>query len=446
MTASSKTSSKAKNPSGVQTASMNMLYTPSPAESASAAASHPLRKSVFLISFAAFLAVNIILTFTEPYSFDPYKFLYKGWAWWTIDCLRHEKETHNVALMGSSLMVSAVAGCDANFLNKPLDLTAYHKASYLDKLLATKFGGEFDTYNLSAPGQMPSDAYLTLQAMVNTEHRPDAVIYGIAPRDFFDSFLSSPTDTEPFKYLKRVVNTDDVASGLYRSPIPHLDWLLQKNLYFYTYSLDLQMGLRHNLRKLIAVIVPQPQTNTPFTWYDRKKLLPTYLAGEYAPGCMVAGTLTRAQASKQYVDNSAEYRERYKKPEPHIYQTQLYFLRKIAAYCRREKIKLVLVNMPLTELNISMLKPEAHTMYLKTIENFGVDQGIATFDLCDTQAFKQEDFHDTVHMNAFGGKKFFERLANVLAANPGTAKAFKLSGAELAEHTALATSGKGGVN
>jgi hypothetical protein len=404
------------------------------------------KKSIFFISFVAFLAINVTLTFTEPYAFDPYKFLYRGWAWWTIDNLRRDKQPHNVALMGSSLMVSAVAGCDANYLNQPIDLTEYHEASYLDSLLTTTFGGEFSTYNLSAPGQMPSDAYLTLQAMVNTDHRPDVVVYGIAPRDFIDSFLSSPTDTEPFRYLKRIVNIDDVASGLYRSPIPHIDWLLQRNLYFYAYSLDLQMALRHNLRNLIAILVPQPPTNNPFTWYDRKKLLPAYLAGEYVPGCMVAGTLDRATAKKEFIDNSAEYKERYKKPEPHIYQTQFYFLRKIASYCRREKIKLVLFNMPLTQLNISLLKPEVHTNYLKAIENFGVDQGIATFNACDKAAFGREDFHDSVHMNAFGGKKFFNRMVNTLASNPATAAVFKQAGEELSKRTSLASSGKGGIN
>jgi hypothetical protein len=404
------------------------------------------KSSVFFISCVAFLAINITLSFTEPYAFDPYKFLYRGWAWWTIDNLRRDKQPHNVALMGSSLMVSAVAGCDANFLNQSIDLTEYHKASYLDSLLVTKFGGEFNTYNLSAPGQMPSDAYLTLQAMVNTDHRPDVVVYGIAPRDFIDSFLSNPTDTEPFRYLKRIVNIDDVASGLYRSPIPHIDWLLQRNLYFYAYSLDLQMALRHNLRNLIAILVPQPPTTTPFTWYDRKKLLPTYLAGEYVPGCMVAGTLDKAAAKQQFVDNSAEYKERYKKPEPHIYQTQFYFLRKIASYCRREKIKLVLFNMPLTKLNIGLLKPEVHTNYLKAIENFGVDQGIAIFNACDTRVFGREDFHDSVHMNAFGGKKFFNRVVNTLASNPATCAVFKQAGEELSKRTSLASTGKGGVN
>lgn len=251
------------------------------------------KRSIFLVSLIAFLAINITCSISAPFDFDPYKFIYHGWAWWILDDLRHDRGQHNLALLGSSLMVSAVAGCDANFLNKPIDLSRYHKASYLDNLLSTTFNGTFNTFNLSAPGQMPSDAYLTLQAMVNANKRPDIVIYGVAPRDFIDSTLSSPTDTEPFRYLKRIVNIDDVAGQLYRSPMMRLDWFLQRNIYFYQYSLDLQMSINRKIQKALAILVPAPPTKTPFTWWDRQKLLPNYLGGELIPGSMVAGPLDR---------------------------------------------------------------------------------------------------------------------------------------------------------
>src|SRR5215470_9651366 len=153
---------------------------------------HRRIKSCFLLALGLFVLLNALLSFYAPIQFDAFKFPYKGWDWWTINDLRRRAEVHNVALLGSSLMVSAVAGCDANFLNKNLDLANYHKCSYLDHRLRTTFGGSFDTFNLSAPGQMPSDAYLSLRAMVNCANRPDVVIYGIAPRDLIDSTLSSP--------------------------------------------------------------------------------------------------------------------------------------------------------------------------------------------------------------------------------------------------------------
>ena len=349
--------------------------------------------------------------------------------------LRHDTQLHNVALLGSSLMVSAVAGADAVHSLKSIDLTQYHKATYLDYQLSQRIKGDFNTFNLSAPGQMPSDAYLTLKSMINVSQRPEVVIYGIAPRDFIDSTLSSPADTEPFRYLRRIVNIDDVASGLYHSPIPRLDWCLQRSVYMYANALDIQMSANEWLTETMAHVVPRPtKTNRPFTWWDRTHVLPQYLKGEIIPNSMLAVPLTPAQAAAQTSDNTAEYRERYKHPEPSTYQLQFYFLRRLAYYCRKEKIELVLVNMPITQQNISLLNPTVYLQYVQAIKAFGYDNNVAVLDLCNWSQYVPGDFHDSVHLNAFGGKKFLWHLAEGLAAWPRTRLALEMAGAELRRH------------
>lgn len=389
----------------------------------------------FLVAALFYVAINAGLSFGTPFEFDPYRFVYKGWAWWTMQALKTDTELHNVALLGSSLVVSAVSNCDANHFLTSFDLTKYHKAGYFDYLLHKKLKGEYNTFNLSAPGQMPSDAYLTLKAMVNVSQRPEVVIYGIAPRDFIDSTLSSPVDTEPFKYLRRIVNIDDVASGLYRSPIPRLDWFLQRTVYLYGNSLDIQMSTNDGITEVMSHVVPQPQkTNRPFTWWDRTHILPKYLAGEIIPNSMLAVPTTPADARRQYTDNVAEYRERYKRPEPSIYQTQFYFLRKLASYCHKEKIELVLVNMPLSQANIALLKPDVYQQYLQAIKEFGYNMNMPVLDLCAPGYYMKEDFHDTVHLNAYGGKKFIWTLVETLAKLPRTRRALTLAGDELARH------------
>src|SRR5262245_43770233 len=70
-------------------------------------------RSAFLLALAIFIASNAACSFFTPIRFDPYKYTYRGWSWWAIDDLRNSGEVRNVALLGSSLMVSAVAGCDA---------------------------------------------------------------------------------------------------------------------------------------------------------------------------------------------------------------------------------------------------------------------------------------------------------------------------------------------
>lgn len=404
------------------------------------AAKEPGRKRVFMMACACFVLLNIALTFFAPIKFDEYKFPYRGWAWWTMNDLKRGKADHNIALLGSSLMVSVIAGADANHLNKNLDLTSYHKASYLDDQLRARFPGSFNTFNLSAPGQMPSDAYLALRAMVNTANRPDVVIYGVAPRDFIDSTLSSPASTEPFKYLKRFVNIDDVAFAVFRDPFARLDWLMQRSIYLYGSSLDFQLAFNDFATEFLQTAVPRPYNNPRFTWWDRVRLMPQYLPGEIHPEAVMAGPIDRKTADERYSDNTKEYQDRYRSPDPHTYKTQIYFLKRLAKFCHQERIELVLVNMPITLYNVGMLQPGVYMKYLQAMRELAVEANMPFYDLANFAMYQRNDFHDSVHLNAFGGRKFLDDLVNRLANDGRCRGAFILAGQQLDRNKSIAAS------
>lgn len=403
--------------------------------------SRPL-KSSFVVALCLFALMNGCLSFFEPVTFDLFKYPYKGWAWWMMNDLRKTQDTHNVALLGSSVMLSAIASCDANYVNACLDQACYHRAVYLDHKLRTRFGGSFSTFNLSVPGQMPSDAYLALRTMVSTAHRPDVVIYGVFPRDFIDSTLSSPADTEPFKYLRRFVTLDDVYAAVFRSPFTKLEWWLGRVVYLYGYSLDLQMAFVELADKFLATYVPQPFNNPRFTWWDRVRLLPAYLPGEVHASAVMAVPTTREEAARQWRDNTLEYQQRYKSPDAHVYRTQLNFLKQIARFCQKERIELIVVNMPVTAYHIGMLKPGIYTRYVQAMKEEAIRGRYTFYDLCDIGRYEQIDYTDPVHLNAFGGKKFIDHLVEMLAIDRRAASALVMAGQQLERHQALAASGK----
>ncbi len=391
-------------------------------------------KSTFLLALLLFGALNFYLDFNTPISFDQYRYAYKSWAWWAMNDLRTSPEVHNVVLLGSSLVVSAIGACDANYHKKGLDLTQYHKAAYLDHRLRTTFGGSFSTFNLALPGQMPSDAYLALRAMVNCAHRPDVVIYGIAPRDFLDSTLNSPVDTEPFQYFRRLVNLDDVANRMFRTPLAKLDWFLHRNFYLYGKAMDFQLACVDLTTEFLSKAVPVPAGGKPFTWWDRTKLLPSYLPGEIVPNAVMSTPTTLKEALAAYSDNSKEYQARYKSPDPLTYKTQIYFLREMAKFCRKERIELIVVNMPVTIENAMILHPQVFYNYKQAMRAICDQDKITYFDLCDFEAFRAPDFHDTVHMNAFGGTKFLDLLVRAMTVDMRASSALALAGKELERH------------
>ncbi len=397
-------------------------------------------KSTFLLGLAIFVVLNAGLSFFNPIHFDPYKFNCRGYNWWIMNDLRSHQQIHNVALLGSSTMISAVAGSDANYLGKSLDMTKHHLAKYLDSKLQGAFGGSFDSFSLAAPGQMPSDAFLSLKAMVNTSNRPDVVIYGVAPRDFIDSTLAGPSDTEPFLYLTRFVNIDDVAAAVFRNPITKLEWWLKKVVYLFGYSLDCKLVVLEEASAVFDRMLPRPFSQHPFTWWDRVRMLPGYLPTEIRPEAVMTQPIDAESARSHYKDSTFEYLQRYKSPDPRTYRTQMYFLRKMAEYCHKERIELVIVNMPITFYNASMLRPGIYSKYLQSLQQFAWNYNVCYYDLCDFASFKREDFHDDVHMNAFGGQKFFDRVVAAMAKEKRAAGAMAMSGMEMANRRAIAAS------
>lgn len=396
-------------------------------------------RSTFLLAGAIFLAMNALMSFFTPFPFEPYKFNYKGWTWWTFNALRKSDRISNIALVGSSTMVSAIAGCDANFLKRGLDLTEHHRASYLEHLLKSRLPkGEFETFSLAAPGQMPSDAYISLKAMVATSSRPDIVIYGLAPRDFIDSTLSAPGDTDAFRYLTRIVGIDEVAQRVFRSPLSKLDWCFQRLIFMYGNSLDFRMALTDGVTAFVDTTLPRPWTKKPFTWWDRRDLLPGYLPAEIHPEAVMAGQIDLETAKSKYKDNTVEYIQRYKQPDDHVYKTQMYFMGKIADYCRKERIELVLVNMPVTIQNLRILKPEKYLDYLNKLQSFSMMQKISFYNLNDFSRYNQQDFHDSVHLNAFGGQKFFQDVSTAILKDTPVNELVTMAGEHLARQRAAA--------
>lgn len=395
--------------------------------------------SSFLSAALIFLLLNVALACTKPISFDPYAFPYRGWVWWQIHDLRTSPEHHNVVLLGSSLVISAINCCDANFLNKKFDQSEYHAAAYLDHCLAQKFGGKFKTFDMATPGQSPADAFLGLKAMVKMGNKPDVVIYGIAPRDFIDGTMDDIADGESYRYFSRFFGQADTEPDLaYHWPIRKLEYDLQRALYLSGSAMDLQMLWQNSAAKVLDKLVPNPPQGEYFTWWDRNKFFPKYKAGDmYAGACMVEPMLPGA--AHKFVDNTKDYQDRYKSPRKWVYYAQIHFLKRLMQYCSQEHIKLILVNMPITQYNTCMLRQGVYMHYVDEMSQIAAAQHVTFIDLCKFDRYPLTLYNDYVHLNGAGGKLFVDDLTDRLAKSDAAA-ACKRAGLNLqnCKHSAKA--------
>jgi len=367
-----------------------------------------------LAALVVFLLLNLVLFKVPGIRFDQFRYPYKSWIWWLIQDLRFTKDRYDLALIGSSLMVSAVTHCDANHLNRTLDMERHHSADYFDSQLRTLLHGNYKTINLATYGQVPSDAYLIIRTILQLGQHPNVLIYGVAPRDFLDSTLSSPSDTEPYRYLSRIIYVEDLIDKLCDTTATQFDHWLNGNLFLCRYALDLQMHFSALAKYFVDDLLPRPHTQHPFTYRDRCQLLPNYNGNEICAGACRIVPLNSKLAGTWAQDNTPYYTLIYHKPSSKIFETQLYFLQKLSELCKEQRVQLILVNMPLSKRNIAWLTKSRYGKFVSTLSGFAHMCGVPFIDLSDPNVYSDQLFHDSAHLNGYGGKVFIDELISKL--------------------------------
>lgn len=370
----------------------------------------------FCIAATIFLALNVIPQFTDTKNqvFNKFDHPCKGSVWYLVEDMRTTASTKaDIALLGSSLMVAAITNADATGDNKQIDLTTYHKATYLDKQL----NKGTNSVNLAVAGEMPSDALLILKATIDKLKPGATLVYGLAPRDFIDHDFKSPTDSEAYQLLHRVVPMQQELSDKYNISIwEKTNFWIEKSLFLSDNAIDIQMKMSKWGDTAIDTMfgkLDDSQYLVGTRFWDRQKLIPSYKMVERIPNAFILEpeNLTKPPV---YVDNTMEYVMRYRRPDMKAFANQVYFVQKIGELCKERGIKLKLVNMPITETNQNILPPALYKIYLTKMNELATANGAQFIDFNDHSEFQKSDFNDGVHMNARGSLKFVERLAKHL--------------------------------
>jgi hypothetical protein len=91
---------------------------------------------------------------------------------------------------------------------------------------------------------------------------------------------------------------------------------------------------------------------------------------------------------------------------------QMGFLQKLLARCQERGIKVVLVNMPLTDINRDLLPPGFYNdVFRPRVREIAKETGQAEFiDLGDAREFNYVDYWDTSHLNNLGGHKLLRYI------------------------------------
>jgi hypothetical protein len=379
--------------------------------------------------------ISFSLTKLIPNVIKPSDFPYMSWTAWTIQDFLKEPKAPDIVFLGSSLMLVPIAGTDANTLQKFIDGSEHHKSIYFEHNFKKLAGLDLKTFNFSLPGEMPSDAFLITKFFLNEKKAPKLIVWGIGPRDFLDNLLPSPASTDPFRFLSRFGQLDDYVKLLMPDFFSQFDYQFGKLDYLYGHRMNISLITTNYLAKQIDKLVPLPKNTKAISVDDRRFLLPSYNAYELKPKDAFFRPLNKTD-KPNFTDNIAEYRKRYKKLKWDTYLTQMEFFAKTLSVARERNIHVVLVAMPITEINRSLLNQTSWKLYKQGLYLMAKLKGASLIDLSETNQFCLNDFCDTIHLNAQGGQKLIDivlektvsdqKIASILDTN-STSKRVKVA-------------------
>ncbi len=360
-----------------------------------------------------FLVLNAALLFCQPFARVNARALpaVHTWTWWAAQEYFGYKPPPQVVLLGSSLFMHSVSRQDANFLGKDLDYVRHHRSNYLEHLLQTRFGSNkpIVCFNFSMPGDLVSDDYMIMRALLQDPNCPQYVVIGLSIRDFIDNAVNCPGTTPPFRYLKRFDDIDDLVDLAYPKIWQRCDYQFGKICYLWQKKLDLQVILDEQTKQIVRPLILPLSASSQLNNLDYRHHVPNNLHSEVEEGMAIV----KPNIPNSFDPNYADYRRRCGKPNLPMFQIQSTFLDKLLTLADGRKIKPILLNMPLTPENLALMPPGSYERYLDCLRTMAKTHNVPLVDLNGDSRFVHSDFYDTAHMNATGGRKLLDAIARL---------------------------------
>jgi hypothetical protein len=301
-----------------------------------------------------------------------------------------------VVLLGSSLVMYPFWSMDIAMDRNVGDIFHHHGSQALEQELQKSGFADPHVFSFAIFGQMVSDAYIYVNEFLRKDRAPEYLVYGIAPRDFSDHDLSTPMATNTFKRLVNLGNLIKYADLYLPGLQEKMDFVMSKSCYFYGHRWRLQQEFSKAVEKSYIALHVHPPAEAKIDFNN-------------AGFMMFGGLQVRWDCSKK------EYARRYKDIAERDLSVQMGFLKRLLQLSRERGTKVVLVNMPLSDVNRGLLPPGFYKRYCNELASIANQPGVRFLDIGDSPDFNHGDFWDTAHLGPSGGRKILAHLIPVLS-------------------------------
>ncbi len=376
----------------------------------------------FLIALILFAFVNLALAklpLVKIAALDAHNFVLsdealaegKPASWWLARLFLTSERPADVVVCGSS-QIGGLQAADANTSGQIIDLTSNRSCITLENDLAKRIGAKPSVFLSALPGAMVSDHFAIGRALYQ-RRAPSVLVLTVSPRDFIDNTLSAAGATDSYRYFSQYSDMTGYTDLAFHEPWSRL-----------TYFVSTELPVRRLIPAVNQIVgnlgkselLPEIKTDQSpkkieaVTAADQLKLVTGGYGGNLRPGQAVL----RPNLPKIYVDNTVDYMHRYSNAYPPSYAVQLKYMQEFLADMKSRNIKVLVVGMPLTAINRALLTNSFWDGFKRKIAE-RCKQGDASYiDLSDSPDFTAGDFCDTVHLNADGGAKLAQHIADAI--------------------------------
>ncbi len=375
-----------------------------------------LKESPTALALVFVFLLNVALLAIDPFKrIDPQSMLAaKSWVWWTARKFREQEPPADVVLLSSSLMMNPMWLHEANHLNKNIDIVTNHRSVALDDEIKSVIPeSNARVFNFALPGAMVSDAYIVMKSLLHGERKPSVVVMGLWPRDLVDNRFCCAAASDHWGYLQRFCDTSSVAS----LAMPEL-W---QRAYYGAAPFFYVETRKHDLQMLLSQVAKDKfggylGTLAKPCKVDSKPLSVVWAIynSEVLEGVNIAKPKEHTPYITATTDDFARRVKRFKEP---TFKNQMAWLDKCIDYCNQNDIRLVLLNLPLSDVAVKMFQPGVYDSCVAAMKDKATKRGATFVDLQASGKFAFSDFGDAVHMNEFGGEKLVKALAQAIADN-----------------------------
>jgi hypothetical protein len=302
--------------------------------------------------------------------------------------LGQDHPSSQMVFLGSSLVVAPLMQAEANYSKKNIEWFFNRRSSYFEHLINKSATGDVKVYSLAVGGEMASDAYWILKnVLLKEKYAPREIIYGIAPRDVQDNLLPAISASETFQTLGSISDLPQLFNVYGMSWEQKLNASLDRVWALWRYHSDIKTYLKLRAKKMIAHLLPDQMEQHKYKPFAEEAIgTPQVLPGSALPHTSREKTID-----------------------------EFYYLRELIELCTQNRIKLTVVNMPLSAQNMALIPPGFYKEYLDSVKNDCLKARVVFIDLNTDSWRKDSNYADTVHLNSDVSQDFVADIAAAVA-------------------------------